>query len=330
VKEAVQHLQPATIGWGGIEEPSEVFNRRWFVDDPELCRNPFGGIDQVRMNPPQGVAALVKSVGPIDPEISVLAVKTLSGDPIAVLANYSLHYVGGVGNGDISADYFGVFAERIAEKLDRNPNDRPMVGILSNGTSGDVNNINFRLKDGRRWEPYEKIQHVADLVAQRVQQVCEGLTYRDWVPLRSVRRDLTLAVRKPDPSLVEYITQVEAKPEGDPAYHAQEKIYAGRVRELIAGPDKIEIPLQCLGIGDLAILAIPFEVFAEIGLELKSKSPFDDTFVIELANDSRGYLPTPSQHTLGGYETWLGTNRVQLDASELITAQLLQMLAEIK
>jgi hypothetical protein len=330
VREAVHHLEPARIGWGGIEEPSEVFNRRWFVNDPELRRNPFGSIDQVRMNPPRGVSSLMEPAGPIDPEISVVAVQSLTGDPIAVLANYSLHYVGGVGHGDISADYFGMFAARIAERLDRNPDSRPMVGILSNGTSGDVNNINFRMSDSRRWEPYEKMQHVSDLVAQRVQQVYDGLTYQDWVPLRSVRRDLTLAMRKPDPSLVAYIAQVEAKPEGDPAYHPQEKIYASRIRDLIAGPEQIEIPLQVLGIGDLAIAGIPFEVFAEIGLELKSKSPLADTFVIELANDSRGYLPTPRHHTLGGYETWMGTNRVQLNASELITEQLLKMLDEIK
>jgi hypothetical protein len=80
----------------------------------------------------------------------------------------------------------------------------------------------------------------------------------------------------------------------------------------------------------LAIAAIPFEVFAETGLELKDKSPFGDTFTIELANGSFGYLPTPRQHRFGGYETWLGTNFVQLDASELIVAELLRLFASMK
>ncbi|MGB1927353.1 MAG: hypothetical protein ACPHL6_12520, partial [Rubripirellula sp.] len=74
----------------------------------------------------------------------------------------------------------------------------------------------------------------------------------------------------------------------------------------------------------------PFETFAEIGLELKEASPFDDTFTIELANDSRGYLPTPRQHELGGYETWMGTNRVEKQASEKITETLLKMLQTMK
>ncbi len=330
VHSAVKNLEPARIGWGGVEEPSEVFNRRWYVSDPELKHNPFGGIDQVRMNPPRGSRSLIEPAGPIDPEISVLSVQAVDGTPLAVLANYSLHYVGGVKKGEISADYFGVFSNRIVELLGKDSTHPPMVGMLSNGTSGDINNIDFRGNDGRRWAEYEKMQSVADLVARRVQQACDQMVYKDWVPLRSVRRELTLQMRKPDGALQEYITKIESKSEEEPTHHRYERIYAGRVRDLQNGPDQIEIPLQCIGIGELAILGIPFEVFVEIGLELKDKSPLADTFTIELANDSRGYLPTPRQHELGGYETWMGTNRVQLDASERITEQLLEMMAEIK
>ena len=59
-------------------------------------------------------------------------------------------------------------------------------------------------------------------------------------------------------------------------------------------------------------------MLVEIGLELKEKSPAADTFVVELANGGYGYLPTPAQHQLGGYETWLTTNKVQKDASVIL------------
>lgn len=75
---------------------------------------------------------------------------------------------------------------------------------------------------------------------------------------------------------------------------------------------------------------IPFETFAEIGLELKGRSPFPLTMVIGLANGEHGYLPTPEQHRLGGYETWLGTNVVQEGASVILTSKVLQMLAELE
>jgi neutral ceramidase len=69
-------------------------------------------------------------------------------------------------------------------------------------------------------------------------------------------------------------------------------------------PPEVPLVIQALRIGDLGIAAIPCEVFAETGLEIKQHSPFKPTFTIELANGYSGYLPTPEQHKLGGYETW--------------------------
>ena len=71
-------------------------------------------------------------------------------------------------------------------------------------------------------------------------------------------------------------------------------------------------------------------MFCEIGLELKRRSPFKPSFTIEIANGYYGYLPTPEQHKLGGYETWLGTNRVELEASRKIEARVLELLARVK
>jgi hypothetical protein len=84
------------------------------------------------------------------------------------------------------------------------------------------------------------------------------------------------------------------------------------------------------GIGDLGVASIPFEVFAEIGLEVKAKSPFKQTFVVGLADGYWGYLPTPAQHELGGYETWLSTNNVELKASEKIVSELSKQFSLIK
>ena len=89
------------------------------------------------------------------------------------------------------------------------------------------------------------------------------------------------------------------------------------------------VQLQAIRIGDLAVCGIPFETIAEIGLELKDRSPFPQTMVIGLANGRHGYLPTPLQHRLGGYETWIGTNYVQKDASVILVNNLLEMFASL-
>ena len=109
-----------------------------------------------------------------------------------------------------------------------------------------------------------------------------------------------------------------------------EEAYGRRVLRQQESPPDVSIILQAVRIGDVGIAAIPFEPFAEIGLELKEKSPLKPTFTIELANGAYGYLPTPKQHALGGYETWLGSCKVEVDSSTKITANLLEMFGELK
>ncbi len=77
--------------------------------------------------------------------------------------------------------------------------------------------------------------------------------------------------------------------------------YAERTLDAKNWPDKVSIVMQTFRIGGLGIAAVPVETLTETGLEIKAKSPSQDTFTIELANGSDGYLPTPEQHELGGY-----------------------------
>ena len=130
--------------------------------------------------------------------------------------------------------------------------------------------------------------------------------------------------------MLEYLRNVSKKAAKTKAYHSRELIYARRVKQIAESPDTVTLPLQAVRIGDVGIAAIPFEVFVEIGLEIKEKSPFRRSFTIELANGSYGYLPTPAQHNLGGYETWLGTNRVDKEASVKITRTILDMLRSLR
>jgi len=55
--------------------------------------------------------------------------------------------------------------------------------------------------------------------------------------------------------------------------------------------------LQTIGIGDLAITAIPNEVYGITGLKLKAQSPFKVTFNMGLANGAAGYIPPPNNTT---------------------------------
>ncbi len=205
----------------------------------------------------------------------------------------------------------------------------PFVAMLSNGTSGDINNIDVR-GGQKRLPEYVRMELVANEVAVEVFRAMQAVEYHDAAPLRMIQRELTLESRRPTAALVEWAKSVLARPEGAPMSHPRERTYAERTLRMVDMPARIDVPLQALRVGDLAIVSIPFEAFVEIGLELKAKSPFPDTFAVSIANGAYGYLPTAAQHELGGYETWLGTNQVEVQTAPKMVAVLLEMLAQLK
>lgn len=324
--EANKRLKPADIGWGVVAIPEELGNRRWFIKPEAMTANPFGRLDdQVKMNPPRGTGVLIRAAGPVDPDVNFISIRSASGSPVSVLANYGLHYVGGVASGQLSADYFGEFARQIADRLEA---DESFVGIMSNGTSGDVNNYKFP-EPRPRAAPYERIHAVASKVADRVHNVNKTLEFTDETSIRVVEREIELAVRKPNDTELERARNL-FKNAADPLRLNMEELYAQESIRLHEAEPTVHMKLQTIVINDLAIVAIPCEVFTEIGLEIKRRSPFKTTFVIELANGYNGYLPTPKQHELGGYETWRsGWSYLETEASRTITETTLEMLKSL-
>ncbi|MBK9170658.1 MAG: neutral/alkaline non-lysosomal ceramidase N-terminal domain-containing protein [Bryobacterales bacterium] len=327
VRRAVGHLAPAEAGWGAGSLPGDVFNRRWFVKPDAIPPNPFGErTDRVMMGPPRASDALIEPAGPVDPEVSVLAVRSAGGAPIALLANYGLHYVGGVPRTDISADYFGVFARELGRLLNARGGAAPFVGILSNGTSGDVNNVDFRRK-AEQAPPYKRMEEVAGRLAKEVATVYGRIAFQRNLSLDVRQAPLTLGVRKPDAGRVAWAREALLAEGG----HPRRNIYAREVLYMHQRPATFKTTLQAMRVGDLGIVALPCEVFAETGLELKRQSAFQPSFVIELANGYGGYLPTPRQHALGGYETWLARSSfLEADAAPKLSGRSLDLLHDLR
>jgi hypothetical protein len=329
VKSAVNKLVPARIGHGSAQEPGQVFNRRWHLEPGAMPTNPFGRKDdRVKMNPGRGNPKLVKPAGPIDPEISFLAVQSAAGKPLAILANYSLHYVGGVKRGAISADYYGYFARRMRQLMNANGQEPACIVMLSNGTSGDINNIDFT-KRVPRMAAYEKMKEVANDVAGKTFTALKKVRYRDTATLGSRFSEISVAVRQPDGELLASArkTQVAVK---NPAKKNISEIYADRTLAMAGLPKRMPLPLQVFRVGEVGIAAIPNEVLVEIGLELKGKSPFAKSFTHSNAGGYCGYLPSAKQFRLGGYETWLGTCWFEEQTAGQVVDRLLKMWGELK
>lgn len=323
-------LKPASIGAAAHPLPEEVFNRRWHLKPGKMPLNPFGKLDEVKMNPGTDPDVLDHPAGPTDPDITVISVQDDRRMQMAVFANYSLHYVGGAPAGEVSADYYGEYARLMPSRLRGNGK---MVAMMSNGTSGDINNIPFTVTRPPR-EPFEQIRIVAQKAADTTWFAMKKIEkHRADAPLGMLQREVTLKYRRPSAEELQAAKAVRAvkdKVEIEKLPRLAQN-YAGSVISAAErSEESITVKLQAIRIGDLAVCAIPFETFVEIGLDLKKRSPMPQTMVIGLANGRHGYLPTPEQHRLGGYETWIGTNVVQEDASVILTTQLLEMLAELK
>jgi neutral ceramidase len=330
IETAWKRRVPAQVAWGTARDETQLFNRRWKLKDGVLGENPFGQkVDRVRMNPGYSNPDVTEQAGPIDPQITLLSVQTRAGKPLAFWANYSLHYVGGVPGDFVSADYFGEFAQRMSRRLHANDPATGFVACMTNGTSGDVNNVNFSLKAGPKREPYEQMGIVAESVAERAAQAVAGLKYQTTVKLGVAEREVELGVRKPsadDLDKAKALLATMTPPlKGLPAIYARETVL------LAEYPAIVKAKVQALAIGDLAIVSSPCETFTETGLAVREQSPFPVTCTISLANGYNGYLPTPQQHEWGGYETWRArSSYLATDAEPIIRKTQLELLKSLR
>lgn len=327
--QAFEKQQTASVGMASHDLPEEVFNRRWFLKPGKMPANPFGRMDIVKMNPGTSPAVLERPAGPVDPELMVLSLQNQKRKPLAILANYALHYVGGIPKRHASADYFGEFARLMPSRLRA---DQDFVAVMSNGASGDINNIPFLVNRPPR-EPFEQVRIVASKAADAAYFAYKTIdTHERDITIDMLERKVDLKYRRPSAEDVSSAKKVLALKDKNEIGRLPKKAdsYARKVVQAHEREeDSLTVTIQAIRIGEFAIVGIPFETLVEIGLEIKDRSPFARTMVIGLANGRHGYLPTPEQHRLGGYETWLGTNVVQIDASVILTDNLLEMLEEL-
>jgi hypothetical protein len=323
IVQAKERLQPARIGWGVGRDEKNVACRHWEMKPGIAPTNPFGGTkdDTVMMHPGFDNPNKIRATGPTDPEVPVLSLQTPDGKPLAVLTNYSLHYVGGPKG--VSADYFPLVCEEMRKLVgaDDVPN---FMAAHSNATSGDMWLMDYT-KPRRMFDK----ETVAKEVSAAAYDAYAKIKHYDWVPLVMAESKLTLNIRKPTVEEVEKATEFVKTFEGRKPKSVPE-VYARETLLMHAMPPTRELKLQAIRLGDLGIAAIPNETYASTGLFIKANSPLKTTMCIELANGCEGYIPPEELHKLGGYTTWRArTSCLQVDAEAKIREQLVKLLNQV-
>jgi hypothetical protein len=214
---------------------------------------------------------------------------------LAVVANFSLHYIGDRPGDVISADYYGVFANLMRER--KGPE---FVALLTHGASGDVNNIDVSQKPASR-APGERSREVAGWIADQVDRCWAQAKFEERLTVAATQSTYMQRVRKPKGVEIEEARQ---QSEND-KLPLVDRLYGKERLELLKWRDEVPMVIQSLRVGGFAASTFPGEMFCRLGLDLKHASPFPVTAFIELANGYSGYTPTRADYDLGGYETSL-------------------------
>jgi len=252
-----------------------------------------------------------------------------------------------------------------------------MVPVLLNGTSGDVNNVDVR--EPKPLSGAAQAERVAGMLAGETIKVVERLRPASEVRLRVASERLRFRRKRVTPEDVALAERILAVPDDVPDKEVRQRAgigesgpfswvvgqplppnvlraYARECRYLAELPEERETEITALRMGDGALVGLPGEVFAELGLTIKAGSPFGmgsvtaamslpnrasglipmpeydgATLVASLANDYVGYVPTRrAQEEEGGYETWAarsalpaaGTGEAMVEAAVRLLGKL--------
>ena len=303
-------LRPAKVSVGVGREEHLSFNRRFLMKDGTVGWNPG------KKNP-----NIVKPVGPIDPEVPVVYFESPDGTPIATYVNFAMH-LDTVGGLRVSADYPGTLSAVLA-KL-KGPD---MVTLFSIGCAGDINHIDVSHAEPQKG--HVEARRIWTVLAGEVIKTSARLSPVEMAAPRGRREVLPLALAPIKPEDVGPAGQTAVK-FGKDAPSFLERVNAYKVLDVHARQGRpLEAEVQVMSIGpDVAFVALPGEIFVELGLYVKQNSPFRHTIIAELANGSVGYIPTKRAFGEGNYEPI--SARCAPGSGEQVAEAAVRLLKELK
>ncbi|MBU0477073.1 neutral/alkaline non-lysosomal ceramidase N-terminal domain-containing protein [bacterium] len=273
------------------EEHGVSFNRRFIMKNGKVITNPGIG------NPD-----IVKPAGPIDPEVGVLAFGEGYNKIDGLIVNFALH-TDTVDGYEVSADFPGVINNVVA---------REMGDIGFAYTSGAMGNINHHNVKGDPNKKYEYFEHALRtgrvLGSEVIKTVARMEKFREDVTVSGERISLKLPLKDYDENSIRKAREIVSSKKNyagsDWPGHMEEFLASrGLLRAQELGKGEYTTEITAIRIGDTAFVTVPCEYFVEFGLEIKEKSPFSKTFIIELAGDYLGYIARKESFEQGGYES---------------------------
>lgn len=324
------HSGPATqftVGWGE-RDPGYMARLPAALAETVLAARAAAvparwGAARVRVSD-IGVNREQPAIAPLDTAAQLFRLdRAAEGTPLAVLYNFGAHGVARYPfTSRISADWPGLAAAAIADAM----GDAP--ALFLQGPCGNVNahdmTFNRRAPELRQKVCDMRAGDVARRFSDQVLPALKGLQTSMPPRLRTLwkvielpcvpsdRAEMERRLREHQP-LADSMTLAQLRPlherlrDETAAEIAWREArwnvdYARRQLELLAAapPYACPAPIQLLQLGDAVLVGWPGEIFVELGLELRQRSPFPLTFVASFANDNVGYIPTAAAYESKG------------------------------
>jgi hypothetical protein len=228
--------------------------------------------------------------GPVDRQVNLIRLERASGGLMALIMNYPMH--GTVMSGQnlkISGDGPGTVSAWLEQKLGA-------TVLYVNGAAGNIAPIYSVYPDPRS-------SHLSEfnvLLGERVLQAAQSMG--------PATADVGMAFG-------EKVVETPRKDGLD--WPAELSAYNKE------GPQpRVRLPIRFLRINDALLWSAPVEMFCEIAMKVRGRSPFDHTFYFGYTNGWFGYLPTAQAFAEGGYEprTSPFTAAAEKDVADGVTA----------
>jgi len=252
---------------------------------------------------------VVRPTGPFDPELPVIAFRQAGSASLeALLFDHSTHNIGSRRSGTRAPGIYGLAAQELEAELGG-------TVIFLPGASGSAHNYTlpadeaiFRIKDA-------------------IKQALSFSQKRQISNIISVKRKFEYRVREFDEQKEqEAVSKYCRKRRGNPEPTIE--LFRKMRRQIAEHQGQIRKTwVQVIILGDIALVAVPGELFNSLGIQIKRRSPFRYTYVIELANDYIGYIPDKKAYALGGYQVWTGLHSfVAKGTGELMVDETIRLL----
>jgi hypothetical protein len=139
-----------------------------------------------------------------------------------------------------------------------------------------------------------------------------------------LRRATLTEINNAKKAVREYLRDKEGDVDFNDAAALQVHLGILRRAEQQEWQDIVDTEVHIIRLGTVAIATNPFELFLDYGNQIKARSLAEQTFLIQLANGTEGYLPTEKAERGGHYSAFISSGECGHEGGDLFVRKTLQ------